>query len=489
MITTIKPSELTGTIQAPASKSSMQRACAAALLNSGKTQILNPGHSNDDKAALGVIRDLGATVETQSDGSLLVSSQGVHPGKDQVNCGESGLGIRMFAPIIAMSERAIRVNGEGSLLTRPMDFFDEIFPQLGIEVVSNKGKLPLTLKGPLQPRNITIDGSLSSQFLTGLLFSYAASGAKDAVITVNNLKSKPYIDLTLGVLNHFGWNVAHTNYEEFRFDGKAAVSSDAKHSGTADDVIRYTVEGDWSGGAFLLVAGAIAGPIVVRGLDPQSTQADKAILQALKDCGAAISFAEGAIHIGPASTADSKTPGGSTAGEGSTVVGHGSADGEGATVVGHGSTVGEGSTVVGHGASALQAFQFDATDCPDLFPPLVALAAYCDGVTIIDGVDRLAHKESNRGLTLRDEFGKMGLTVELEGNRMRVHGGKGLHGATVHSRHDHRIAMACAVAGLRTSAAVIIEEAEAISKSYPDFYDHLSALGAEVAINVLSTTK
>lgn len=422
MITTIQPSALSGVILAPASKSSMQRACAAALLRVGETVIRHPGYSNDDKAALGVIRDLGALVSEQRDGSLLVRSQGVAPAAPQVNCGESGLGLRMFAPIIALSDQAIRVRGEGSLLKRPMDFFDEIFPLLGIRVVSNGGKLPLEIQGPLQAKDIEIDGSLSSQFLTGLLFAYAAAGAEDAEIRVRDLKSKPYIDLTLSVMKHFGWDVEHENYEVFRFPAE-------RRAGQRE----YTVEGDWSGGAFLLVAGAVAGPITVTGLDEWSTQADKAILQALCDCGASVEIREAEMVIGPA---------------------------------------------------ALKAFSFDATDCPDLFPPLVALAASCAGVTTIRGVSRLAHKESNRGLTLQEEFGKMGVVIELEGDIMRVRGGGIVRGARVHSRHDHRIAMACAVAALKADGAVTIEDSEAIDKSYPDFYRDLQKLGANINIQL-----
>jgi len=396
----------------------MQRACAAALLHAGETVIRHPGHSNDDKAALGVISDLGA--EVVNDPSLIrVKSAGVRAsGGLEVNCGESGLGLRMFAPIMGLSDQVIRVRGEGSLVSRPMDFFDEVFPLLGIRVVSNGGKLPLEIQGPLKPATITIDGSLSSQFLTGLLFAYAAAGANRVGIKVNNLKSKPYIDLTLDVMSAFGWKVENRNYEEFYFAG----------GNSAPAVVEYTVEGDWSGGAFLLVAGAVAGSIVVKGLDERSTQADKAILQALRDCGAQMEMKEGDIVVGP---------------------------------------------------GALKAFEFDATDCPDLFPPLVALAAYCEGVTVIRGVSRLAHKESNRGLTLQDEFGKMGLKIELDGDRMLVHGGP-LRGATVHSRHDHRIAMACAVGALKADGPVTIEEAEAINKSYPDFYDDLKLLGGQL---------
>ena len=417
----------------------MQRGCAASLLFNGTTIIRNPGHSNDDKAALGVIQGLGAVVETLEDGSLQITGGGVNPDCGAVSCGESGLGIRMFTPIISLSNKRITINGEGSLVSRPMDFFDEVLPQLGVEIISKDGKLPLQVKGPLQPKNITIDGSLSSQFLTGLLMAYAAAGAKDVTITVNNLKSKPYIDLTLQVMKHFGWEVENRNYEEFRFAGLgsaqpagSAPSTSTSAKASADKSLRtYTVEGDWSGAAFLLVTGAIAGDITVKGLDVQSTQADRAVLQALQACGARLSIQPDQIEIGPAAL-----------------------------------------------NGGLKAFQFDATECPDLFPPLVALAAYCNGTTVIQGVSRLAHKESDRALTLQEEFGKLGVSIELQDDLMVIKGGNGVKGAAVHSHHDHRIAMACAVAALKATGETVIGEAQAINKSYPDFYEHIQALGA-----------
>lgn len=398
----------------------MQRGCAAALLSKGRTVIKHPGRSNDDKAAMDTIQKLGATVEDRGD-ELVITSNGVNPVSPEINCGESGLGIRMFTPLAALSEKDIVINGSGSLVTRPMNFFDEIFPQLGITISSNQGKLPLHIKGPLKPANIEVDGSLSSQFLTGLLMAYAAAGAKDVTITVRDLKSKPYIDLTLYVMKHFGWEVVNKNYEEFYFP-----STQNSKPGTES----YTVEGDWSGAAFLLVAGAIAGNITVKGLDVHSTQADKAVLQALMSCEASMSIQPEQIEIGP------------------------SADG------------------------SLKAFQFDATECPDLFPPLVALAAYCNGTTVIEGVTRLTHKESNRALTLQEEFGKMGVTIELQDDLMLIRGGNGVNGAQVHSHHDHRIAMACAVAALKANGEMTIEEAQAVNKSYPDFYDHLELLNS-----------
>lgn len=419
MKVTIQPGKISGMIKAAASKSSMQRACAAALLHEGETTISNPGYSNDDLAALGVIENLGAVI-VKDNNHLIVKSAGVRPVSGEMNCGESGLGIRMFAPIAALSLEEIVINGSGSLLNRPMDFFDTIFPQLGIKIESNKGKLPIQIIGPLQPVDITIDGSLSSQFLTGLLMAYGKATTKQVTITVSNLKSRPYIDLTLQVMKYFGYTVINNHYESFE------VYPVTQSPG---QLINYTVEGDWSGAAFLLVAGAIAGEITVTGLDVFSTQADKAILQALSMCEAVMSIEETRIVIGP---------------------------------------------------GKLKAFHFNATECPDLFPPLVALASYCHGTTVIEGVSRLEHKESNRGLTLQQEFGKMGVDIILQNDLMLVKGGTGVSGATVYSNHDHRIAMACAVAALKAAGDTCIEAAEAINKSYPDFYNHLEELGAMI---------
>lgn len=440
----VHPSKLSGSQIAPASKSSMQRACAAALIHIGKTIIHNPGHSNDDLAALDVIQKLGALVEIDSAsnqkgsvGSVIVNSNGVKPIGPSMNCGESGLGIRMFTPIAALSNELINIEGKGSLVKRPMHFFDEILPLVGVKVKSQKGFLPIAIQGPLVPANITIDGSLSSQFLTGMLMAYAAAEKQDVEIKVLDLKSKPYIDLTLAVLNAFGWKVEHTNYESFRFLAHTPL----------EPVIEYTVEGDWSGAAFLLVAGAIAGPIKVKGLQLNSTQADKKIMEALLSAKANMKQEEDGILIGPSTNVPTNN-----------------------------------FINANNNSNNLIAFEFDATDCPDLFPPLVALASVCAGVTKIKGVSRLAHKESDRGLTLQTEFAKMGVQIQLQGDEMHIHGGALIQSTTVFSQHDHRIAMACGVAALVANGPIEITEAEAINKSYTDFFIHLQALGAKVDI-------
>ena len=400
----------------------MQRACAAALITPGTTIIDNFGNSNDEKAALDIISRLGATVNKLTNELVITSNDFIFRSplaeKKNVilNVGESGLSMRMFAPIAGLFNFDIVFTGEGSILKRPMNFFDEILPLLNVEVHSNNGKLPVTLRGPLQPKNITVDGSLSSQFLTGLLFAFAKACTAPVSITVKNLSSWPYIDLTVSVLKHFGFHIENKNYEVFTVTPRKALPSSG---------VKYTVEGDWSNAAFLLVAGAIAGEITLSGADMNSSQGDKDIMKALYDSGAEVVLKKNEIFVKK---------------------------------------------------RKLTAFQFDATHCPDLFPPLVALASYCNGNTSIKGVSRLLHKESNRAIALRDEFKKMNVEIELNGDLMIIHGGGVVKGATVASHNDHRIAMATAVAGLSAKGITHVSGSEAVKKSYPDFYRDIASI-------------
>lgn len=405
----------------------MQRACAAALVKAGHTLIKNPGHSNDEKAAVQIVKDLGAvTVEYLADGDLVILSDGIRQKNATIHCGESGLSARMFTPLAALNSFETKITGTGSLADRPFDFFDQVLPRLGVTIKSRSGRLPVTIRGPLQPADIEVDGSLSSQFLTGLLLAYSASDACDVTIRVRDLKSRPYIDLTLDVMKRFGMKLpVNRGYTDFYF-GKEPHFYPFTYQ-------EYTVERDWSGGAFLLVAGAVAGPVTIRGLDLTSSQADKVILDALMAAQAGIAIDAKGITVHPAE---------------------------------------------------MSGFEFDATDCPDLFPPLVTLAAYCKGPTAIKGVSRLAYKESNRAVTLQEEFRKMGVLIDLRDDIMMVEGGAVLNGAVVHSHHDHRIAMACAVAALKARGETVIEEALAVDKSYPGFFRDLKSLGADVSLPI-----
>jgi 3-phosphoshikimate 1-carboxyvinyltransferase len=428
VIVTVSPSSVSGKLQAPPSKSSMQRACAAALINEGTTIIDNAGSSNDEQAAKKIVEKLGASVDSIRKEVIITSSKHIftstYPGKHLIiSCGESGLSLRMFTPLAALFKYEITFTGEGSILKRPVDFFENIFPQIGVDVRTNNGKVPIVLKGPLHPKNITVDGSLSSQFLTGLLMAYAKACTAPVSINVNDLSSKPYIDLTLDVLKHFGFRVENEHYEKFNIFPRTSASN---HS------VKYTVEGDWSNVAFLLVSGAIAGEVTVKGADLNSSQGDKRIINALESCGASIVVNKKEINVKK---------------------------------------------------NNLNAFDFDATHSPDLFPPLVALAAYCKGTSTIRGVYRLLHKESNRGKTLKAEFAKMKVDIEINGDLMIIKGGNQVKGAKVTSHNDHRIAMACAVAALGAKGNTIIHEADAVKKSYPSFFEDIKSLKANLQIS------
>jgi 3-phosphoshikimate 1-carboxyvinyltransferase len=416
---TLYPNYLEGNLQIPASKSYMQRACAAALLKGGTTTLHNYGISNDDKAALDVIQQLGAIVTYQKD-SIKIESHNFSNAKNnsQLQLGESGLGLRMFTPIAALLQNEITINGHGSLTKRPMHFFDTILPQLNVAFNCQNGFLPFTVKGPLQAKNITVDGSLSSQFLTGLLMAYAYVN-EDAIITVQNLTSKPYIDISLCVLKDFGLNTpTHNNYETFHF---------VKSTNSINEHLHYSIESDWSSASFILVAAAINGNVVCTGLNVKSVQADKKILEALQAAKVNMSITYESINIQK---------------------------------------------------SIIQPFYFDATECPDLFPPLVALASYANGTTVIKGAKRLTHKESNRALTLQEEFGKLGIEIVLQDDEMVIksNGILQVKNANCNSHNDHRIAMALAITALGLKEPIHIENATAISKSYPNFFDDLESL-------------
>lgn len=412
---------LRGKVSIPPSKSMMQRVCAAALLHKGTTTIHNPGQSLDDVAALRVVQQLGADFRyINATTSLQIESNGLQPQVDTIQCGESGLAARLFIPIAAMADKAIIITGEGSLLNRPFNIYKEVLPQLGVQIETD-GKLPITVKGPLQPKDVIVDGSLSSQFISGLLFAYAFSASSDVTITVKDLNSKPYVYLTLAILHLFGKNITHADYREFYIHPSAFRA--------VGDVV-YEVEGDWSSAAALMVAAAIDGEVRFEGLSPHSLQADRFILNVLQQAGASIVV--GDAHIAISST------------------------------------------------ETLVAFDCNATHCPDLFPVLAILAACCDGESSIAGLGRLAHKESDRAQSISAMLAQLQVPHKLDDDVLHIQGVAQFPTATIDAHNDHRIAMAAAIAALRADGKITIQGAEAVNKSYPRFYEDLRSLGAVV---------
>lgn len=421
MIARISPSVLNGSCMVPPSKSVMQRVCALALLNEGITRIHSPGNSDDDKVAIGIISQFGATVDADN-GSLIITSNGFPGPKGDLDCGESGLSLRMFAALAALCNESITLKGRGSLCKRPQHFIDEVFPKLGVEVKSAGGFLPIGIKGPMVPASLVFDASQSSQYLTGLLFAIARVTQQPITLTVNNLQSKPYIALSLSWMKRFGYMVTTKDFNQFIIE---PIPSPKRN-------MEVTIDGDWSGAAFLLVAAAITGEVTVNGLLDDSLQADRAIINVLKDAGAEVIQTQNTVNV--------------------------------------------------FCNSKLKAFEFDAHDCPDLFPPLVALALSCEGISTIKAVSRLVDKESNRAVSLQQVFQQLGVTIRIEEDSMFISGPVKVMEGSVSSHGDHRVAMAVTVAALNGLGTVEISGAEAVNKSFPDFFSTLSSLGASLSL-------
>lgn len=415
MIVTVYPSDLEGTVRAPGSKSLMQRFIVASLLSEGYSTLHHPAENDDSFHALKCAALLGAEAELFEDKIRIEG--GKHQPPAPLNVGESGLGMRLFTPVAAMAGFPITITGEGSLLTRPLTAFEDIFPKLGARIETTNGHLPAMVHGPFKGGTTTLDGSISSQFLSGLLMALPLA-KEDSILIVNDLKSIPYIDMTLEVLKTYGIEIQHEDYKRFVIQGNQKYQ--------AADV---EVEGDWSAGATLLVAGALAGKkgVLIEGLSTNYTQADRAITGPLLFGGAKLMHLPTGIRVQ---------------------------------------------------AHKLKSFNFDATDCPDLFPVLAALAVGGQSASTIMGVSRLKHKESDRGVAIQTEFKKAGIDVEIDGDVMTVHPGIP-NACTIDSHNDHRIAMAAACLGL-IGGPIRIERAEAISKSYPGFFEDLKDLGAHI---------
>lgn len=413
----VNRSQIRGYVKAPASKSAMQRILAGTLLADGSSEILSPSFCDDSLAVIEIIRGLGAEV-TISEERVLVKG-GFNPYTREIFCGESGLATRMFTPIAALHNKPVRISGKGSILKRPVDMVVLPLAGMGVDVESTDGFLPLVVKGPLKGGNIIADGSVSSQFITGLLMALPVVD-EDSILTVENLVSKPYIDLTVSLLSEFGIEIVNNAYRNFKIPGRQKYRAGS-----------YNVEGDWSGAAFLMVMGALSGPVEIKGLNLASTQADKSIYYALSLAGARIRQTSSGIIVK---------------------------------------------------AGRLKGFEFDISDCPDLAPPLAVLALACKGKTVLRGTGRLVAKESNRSRALHETLSILGANITSGENTIEIEGGVELKGGTVNSFNDHRIAMANAVAALLCRETVIIEEMESINKSYPGFIDDFLSLGGNIRI-------
>lgn len=408
---TVIPGSIRGVVTPPCSKSYAQRALAAALLAEGRSELHRIGFCDDTLSTLGCIETLGA--RTHREGETLFVDGGLAPRSHTLQVGESGLASRLFTPIAALCPEPLRIEGRGTLLARPMDAILEPLRTLGARIEERGGHLPLQVCGPLLGGEATVDGSVSSQFVTGLLLALPLA-RHDTTLRVSDPVSVPYIDITIATAERFGIEIDHQGYEEFFVPGNQRY-----------EPVRFDIEGDWSAAAMLLAAGATAGTVEVRSISALSKQADTAVCRALERAGAGLVCETDRITV-------ERRP--------------------------------------------LRAFEFDATQCPDLFPALAALAAAAEGVSVLRGTHRLRHKESDRAESIRTQYGRLGIEVELpDEETMLIRGGR-IRGGHVSACGDHRIAMSLAVAALRADGPVTIKGAECVTKSYPAFFDDLETI-------------
>jgi 3-phosphoshikimate 1-carboxyvinyltransferase len=407
--------DIKGKLEAPPSKSMMLRAIALSLLTTGRSEILNPSLCGDSLAALSVAKNLGASISNEKDRKIVISKER-EPERRVLDCGESGLALRMFAPVASIWAGQFILTGTGSLMQRPVGMMEKPFLDLGVSFSSQKGFPSIKIKGPLQGGAAEADGSVSSQFLTGLLITLPFM-ERDSTLKIINLKSRPYLHMTIQFLEDQGLKLSNAGDMEIFIKGNQEC-----HPFT------YRVEGDWSAASFLLAAGALGGEVAVTGLDLKSLQADRKILQALEKSGAEIIADNSWVKVRK---------------------------------------------------RRLEAFTFDCTDCPDLFPPLVALACQCRGKSRILGVERLKYKESDRAKSLLEEFTRLGADIRLKRDMLEIECSS-FKGGKVKAHNDHRIAMALALASINAAGDIVIEGSKSVAKSYPDFFEDFAAIGGKV---------
>ena len=449
-------------LEMPVSKSFAQRAIIAAALADGVSHLKGYTPCGDNEAALKVARSLGAEIEVNgkeltikgisaSAGSLsqLYDETGspatTEDGTPVLHVGESGLLTRMMIPLMAqLSDGPVMFTGEKTLLDRPLTGAAEIMEAMGAEISSSK--VPLKVKGPLKPGRAEISGKHGSQLISGLLMALPFA-EKNTTLMVNEPKSIPYMFITLEVLKKFGIKTGNE-----MLGGRDFLESDGDWSlctgmifkvkgGQSFKAADIDLEADWSAAANFLVAGALFGRLEVAGLDTTSLQADLSIMDILMDAGASLSQLDG----------------------------------------------NKGNITVQR--APLKAFCVDASNCPDLFPIIAVLAAFCQGTSRIEGTGRLANKESDRAKAILEMLTQMGVKAEISDDTLIVEGhslaqrllAAGaevqkagdcpglLKGGNYTSRHDHRMVMALKVAALGADSPITIDDETCVAKSFPDF--------------------
>ena len=422
----LKSGVVNGIVKAPPSKSQTHRFYVAALLSEGLSIVENPSTCLDAKATLRAVKLMGCKVYRRGSEVKLLSRGFPESPEDVIYCGGSGTTIRIFTAVSALAPGLTVLTGDRSLRRRPMSPLLDALRQLGIRCYSSRGGRPpiAVLGGSLKPGLVKIRGDISSQYISGLLFTLAKVEGESIIRLTTPLVSKPYVDMTLDTLKICGVNVyASEDYRVFKVNGPYEFKP-----------FKAMVEGDYSSAAVLMVAAAVTGGRVkVEGLKRDSLQPDRRILKVLEEVGCHVRVEDQYVEV-------------------------------------------NGSVGV------YEPFEIDVSDSPDLAPILAVLASSCEGVSKITGVSRLRFKESDRIEALTSQLGKMGLRIRAYEDCITVEGPSRLRGAVIDPSNDHRIAMACAVAALKAQGETVIRNASCVNKSYLNFYWDLKDLGVDVKV-------
>lgn len=419
----IKNKLLQGQVNIPPSKSVSHRAIICAALAKGKSIISNLILSEDTLATINCLRLLGADISyvPEQDDRYQVIVQGglqeaIEP-QQALDCGESGSTLRFLIPIAAAFGAKCTFIGHGRLGQRPLDSYYEIFDAQGLAYTTVNRCLPLAVGSKLQAGNFVMRGDISSQFITGLLFALPLLESDSKITITTELESVGYIDLTLQVLSEFGIVIDNHDYKEFVIKG-----------GQEYQARDYSVEGDYSQAAFWLVAACLGNNIICSGLNPNSLQADKAVLNIIQDMGGEVVwFGENKVTCKPVLT---------------------------------------------------KGCRIDVANCPDIAPILTVLASLSSGQTQIVNAARLRIKESDRITSTATELNKLGAKVSEQHDSLEVEGVSALQGgAQLDAWNDHRIAMALAIACTRSNAPSTLSGHTSVKKSYPGFWNDYRALG------------
>ena len=413
----IEPRPLSGrTDRIPSSKSQVHRLLIAAFLSDTETAVEGLMFSRDVEATCGCLRALGANIRRTDRGLLLLPGP-LPAGEAVLDCEESGSTLRFMLPVTAALGADAAFMGRGKLPERPLSPLYEEMEAHGVRL-SPQGKMPLRISGQLASGRYGMAGNVSSQFFTGLLLALPRLPGDSEIRIIGTLESEPYVRMTTDVMDLFGVRAERTEHG-FAIPGSQRFRS----PGTV------RAEGDWSGAAFLLAAGALNGQgVTLESMDTGSSQGDREILPLLKAFGAETE-----------ETRDSLTIRG------------------------------------GH----LRGIDLDAAQIPDLVPVLAAVAACAEGDTRIRSVSRLRLKESDRIASVLAMVRSLGGKADATENEMVIHGQGGLQGGEVNAFGDHRIAMAAAVAAIRASGPVTVDGAECVAKSFPDFWEVYESLGGK----------